>query len=86
MINVWRDPVHLLAFGFGSGLIRWAPGTCGTVVAVLLYLVFPDWHWVVYLAFLLATFLLGIWLCERTSRDLGVHDQGGIVWDELVGF
>jgi phosphatidylglycerophosphatase A len=27
-----------------------------------------------------------IWLCERTSRDLGVHDHGGIVWDEFVGF
>ena len=29
--------------------------------------------------------LLGIWLCHRTAADLGVHDHGGIVWDEFVG-
>ena len=31
-------------------------------------------------------FIIGIWLCDRTSKDLGVHDHGGIVWDEWVGF
>jgi phosphatidylglycerophosphatase A len=31
-------------------------------------------------------FFLGIYLCERASVDLGVHDHGGIVWDEFVGF
>jgi len=30
--------------------------------------------------------LAGIWICGRTSRDLGVHDHGGIVWDEFAGF
>jgi phosphatidylglycerophosphatase A len=29
---------------------------------------------------------LGIYLCGRTARDLGVHDHPGIVWDEFVGF
>ena len=29
-------------------------------------------------------FFLGIWLCERTSHDMGVHDHGSIVWDEIV--
>jgi phosphatidylglycerophosphatase A len=24
-------------------------------------------------------------LCEITSRDMGVHDFGGIVWDEWIG-
>ena len=31
-------------------------------------------------------FLAGIWLCGRCSRNLGVHDHGGIVWDEFVGY
>ena len=30
--------------------------------------------------------MIGIWLCGRTSKDLGVHDHGGIVWDEFVGY
>ncbi|HJO11097.1 MAG TPA: phosphatidylglycerophosphatase A, partial [Gammaproteobacteria bacterium] len=36
MNSVWRNPVHLLAFGFGSGLAPKAPGTAGTAVAVLI--------------------------------------------------
>jgi phosphatidylglycerophosphatase A len=30
-------------------------------------------------------FCLGIYLCGETARRLGVHDHGGIVWDEFVG-
>ena len=85
-LSIWRNPIHLLAFGFGSGLSPWAPGTFGTAVAVLLYVLFPPLHWSVYLLMLLVTFILGIWLCGRTSRDMGVHDHGGIVWDEFVGY
>ena len=32
-----RDPGLLLAFGFGSGLSPWAPGTAGSLVALLLF-------------------------------------------------
>ena len=35
--SVWRDPVHFLAFGFGSGAMPFAPGTFGTLVAIPLY-------------------------------------------------
>jgi len=31
-------------------------------------------------------FIFGIWVCGRAGDDLGVHDHGGIVWDEFVGF
>lgn len=85
-VNIWRNPVHILAYGFGSGLSPWAPGTCGTVLAVLLYVLFPPMHWSVYLLMIVFTFVSGIWLCGKTSRDLGVHDPGGIVWDEFVGY
>jgi phosphatidylglycerophosphatase A len=33
-----------------------------------------------------ALFSGGIYLCEVTARDLGVHDHSGIVWDEIVGY
>ena len=32
-----RTPVHLLAFGFGAGLLPWAPGTFGTLVGIPVY-------------------------------------------------
>jgi phosphatidylglycerophosphatase A len=30
-------------------------------------------------------FGLGVWACESTGRDLGVHDHPALVWDEMVG-
>ena len=35
--RVARDPLLLLAFGFGSGCSRAAPGTVGSVAALVLY-------------------------------------------------
>jgi phosphatidylglycerophosphatase A len=84
--SVFRNPVHFLAFGFGSGAAPVAPGTFGTLAAVPLYLLLAQLPLALYLLVLVLAFALGIWLCERTSRDLGVHDHGGIVWDEFVGF
>ncbi len=84
--SVWRNPVHFAAFGFGSGAAPVAPGTFGTLMGVALYLHLPALSWPLYLLFLLAATLVGIWLCERTTRDIGVHDHGGIVWDEFVGY
>jgi phosphatidylglycerophosphatase A len=80
------NPVHFLAFGFGSGAAPWAPGTFGTLAAVPLYLLLRPLSLGCYLLVLLVGFIVGIWLCGRTSRDLGVHDHGGIVWDEIIGF
>lgn len=84
--SVWRNPVHFLAFGLGSGASPWAPGTCGTVLAIPLWwglAQLPLWG---YLVMLVVTFAIGCWLCHRTSKDLGVHDHSGIVWDEFVGY
>ncbi len=83
--SVWRNPIHFLAFGFGSGAMPRAPGTWGTLAAlpfVLLWQQLPPWGYEIVLV--LST-LLGIWLCHKTAADLGVHDHGGIVWDEFVG-
>ncbi len=85
--SLLTNPVHLLAFGFGSGLSPRAPGTMGTLVAVPLYLLMVEYLAMEgYLVMLLMTFLVGIYLCGKTARDLGVHDHGGIVWDEFVGY
>ncbi len=84
--TVFTHPVHFLAFGFGSGLSPKAPGTAGTAVAVVLYLLLSELPLTAYLLMLLITFAAGIYICDRSSKLLGVHDHGGIVWDEFVGY
>ncbi len=63
-----------MAFGFGSGFSKKAPGTCGTVVGIPIY-------WLLGLAF-----FVGVRICQRVSEELGVEDYPGIVWDEIVGY
>ncbi len=81
-----RNPVHLLAFGFGSGCAPFAPGTFGTLAAVPVYLLLSYLPLAGYLIVLALVSLAGIWICGQTAKDLGVHDHGGIVWDEFAGF
>ncbi|WP_151705105.1 phosphatidylglycerophosphatase A [Nitrincola alkalilacustris] len=84
--SVWRNPIHFIAFGFGSGASPKAPGTVGTLAAIPLWLLLVQLPLTTYLLILLAAFAIGVWICQRTSDDIGVHDHGGIVWDEFVGF
>lgn len=75
-----------LAFGFGSGLSRYAPGTVGTVMAVPFALLLKHLPESVFWLTLIALFGLGIYLCDVSSKRLGQHDPGGIVWDEMVAY
>lgn len=81
--NHW---VHFLAFGFGSGAAPKAPGTFGTLMAIPLYLLLAQLPLWAYVVALVVSFAVGIYLCDQASKDMGVHDHGGIVWDEFVGF
>ena len=83
--TVLTDPVHFLAFGFGTGLMPVAPGTFGSLVGVLLAWLTLDLDLMIRIAIGVGTILVGIWLCGASSRKLGVHDHGGIVWDEISG-
>ena len=84
--RVLHDPVYFIAFGFGSGLMSIAPGTWGTLAAIPLYLLLAGSHWAVYLLITFLAFILGVWVCDKVTQDLGVHDYKGIVWDEVVGY
>lgn len=84
--TVFQSPIHITAFGFGSGLAPFAPGTFGTLAAIPFYLIlslFPLWF---YFAVIVIATLIGIWVCGESAKKLGVHDHSGIVWDEFVGF
>lgn len=87
----WRflfsNPLHMLAFGFGSGLVAKAPGTVGTLVAFpIFWFLAPRLSDVIFLLLLVWAFSFGIWVCDKTSKALGVSDHSGIVWDEIVAF
>lgn len=85
--DLLRDPAALLAFGFGSGLAPWVPGTAGTLAAIPFYVLAASYLTLpYYIAMLVLSFALGIYFCHCTARKLGVHDHGGIVWDEFVGY
>lgn len=80
-----RRPSALLAFGFGSGLAPKAPGTFGTLAAVPFLFLIEPLSLLMQLLVIGAAFVVGVWLCGRAGDWLGVHDHGGIVWDEFVG-
>ncbi len=82
-----RDPGHFLAFGLGSGCAPKAPGTFGTLAALVPYLLVLQYLSApMQLLVIVLSFVFGVWLCDRASKALGVHDHGGIVWDEFVGY
>ncbi|MES9993594.1 MAG: phosphatidylglycerophosphatase A [Candidatus Thiodiazotropha sp.] len=81
-----RKPAHLLAFGFGSGLLPKAPGTYGTLVGIPLYLLMQPLPLLLYVVIVALAFIAGLWICQRAAEDLGVHDHSGIVWDEIIGY
>lgn len=85
-LQILTSPVHCLAFGFGAGLSPVAPGTVGTLVGILLFLVMKPFGLPLYLALTAMLFALGCYICGESAHRLGVPDHGGIVMDEMVAF
>jgi phosphatidylglycerophosphatase A len=81
----WHKPAHVLAFGFGAGVAPVAPGTAGSLVGLLFYWPLAGLPLPAYAVVVGLLALVGVALCGRTSRELGVEDHPGIVWDEIVG-
>jgi phosphatidylglycerophosphatase A len=84
--KLMREPVHLIAFGFGAGLSPWAPGTFGTLIAIPIVLSVMQFGVAAHLVFAVFASLFGIYVCGESARRLDVHDHPGIVWDEIAGF
>ncbi|ARP88486.1 phosphatidylglycerophosphatase A [Bordetella genomosp. 9] len=78
---------RFIAFGLGSGLLRPASGTWGTLLAWLLWLPAARWLSDPALGLLIALSLAyGCWACHRVGRELGQPDHVGMVWDEMAAF
>lgn len=78
--------IKLLATGFGSGYAPVAPGTAGTMVGVLLYLLLAALPWPAYLFFLLVFTAAAVYLAREAEVIFGKKDPPCIVIDEVVGF
>ncbi len=80
-----RHPLGWIATGFGSGFSPRAPGTVGTIAALL------PWWWLrelplpYYLAAIVIAFAIGVWASSWVVQRSGVSDPQVVVWDEFVG-
>ncbi len=78
-------PAGWIATGFGSGLSPVAPGTVGSLVALLPWLALRELTWPMYVLVIVCAFALGVWACAWAVRTLRIDDPGFAVWDEFVG-
>ena len=79
-----KKPTHLIATLGGVGNAKHAPGTWGSAVSLVLFIIIS--HYTDNLALLvLATTIFAIWICHVVSVDLDEKDHKAIVIDELAG-
>ncbi len=84
-LRVLADPAGWVASFGGAGLSPWAPGTVGSLVALLPWwgLASVQW-WLPWLA-IAVVFGLGVWASGVLIGRLASKDPGVIVIDEVVG-
>ena len=75
-----------LALGFGSGLMKKAPGTFGTLMAIPFLFFFQFLSQPLIYLFIITMFFIGIYVADKTSQALAMNDPSCIVIDEVVGF
>ena len=86
-VSVPDKLARLLTSGFYTGKAPIASGTCGSLLALLLYFLIPLHRDItLYLIFTISLLILGALLSNRISRLLGDSDPSEIVIDEICGF
>lgn len=80
-----RRPVLFFATGFGSGYLPVAPGTAGTLVGVVFYLLVKDLSTFAYLLTLVAFVFFAVWASAEGARGFGKKDPSQVVIDEVAG-
>jgi phosphatidylglycerophosphatase A len=84
--NVFNSIILFIAQGAYSGRVRFAPGTAGTLVGVLLYFLIMGLSPMRYLALCLLIAIIGTWIAGKAEKQLGQTDAPSIVIDEIAGF
>lgn len=84
--KVFTDPIYFIGFGFGSGLLPKAPGTWGTLITIPLVMMLSYAPIYVYILLTIGLLIVGAMVSEKISKEIGIHDFGGVNVDEVVGF
>lgn len=75
----------LLATGFHLGRVPYAPGTVGSLAALLLFLPFRHLPWMIHLSIVAVLFAVGAFAADRAEAALGAKDPPAVIIDEIVG-
>lgn len=78
-----RFLIYIIGTGFGSGYMPVAPGTAGSILALIIYFIFPL-DAIYWLSISIMFFIAGIWSSSAIEKDKG-KDPGLVVIDEMVG-
>jgi len=75
---------YIIGTGLGSGYVPGLPGTAGSLLALLIYYLFPlsDFS---LLLLVVITFFAGIWSSGLIERDRGIKDPQQVTIDEWAG-
>ena len=79
-----RSLAIAIATGAGAGFAPFAPGTFGSALALLIFVLFSPVHPGLLLLSWVALFALGVWAADRAEQIYG-EDDGRIVIDEVLG-
>lgn len=84
--RLMRHPRGWIAAGFGAGFSPVAPGTVGSAVAIVPWMLWlHDLPVQDYAAAVILAFAVGIWAANWVIRESRVEDPSLVVWDEIVG-
>lgn len=74
-----------IAQGFGVGRIPVAPGTFGSLIGILWFvLLLVAANLWLFIAGVIAGFFLSVWICGSGERILNQKDPGSVVLDEIT--
>ena len=84
--KLMKHPLGWIAAGFGAGFSPKAPGTVGSLAALLpWWFLMKDLPLPAYLAVLAAGFGIGVWAAHWVITRTGIEDPSLVVWDEYIG-
>jgi phosphatidylglycerophosphatase A len=76
---------RVIATGLGSGYAPIAPGTAGSLVGLLLFWPMAGVPFVWLAAAIVALFFVGVVAATAVATQVGLHDPGIVVVDEVIG-
>jgi phosphatidylglycerophosphatase A len=83
--SVMKRLAIFIATAGGAGDFPYAPGTIGSVVGILTYLILGQLPWSLQLLVILLTLAISLWAVSEMDRETGLHDNPKIVVDEVLG-